>query len=153
MVGAGKIALRKTRGLVEAGARVTVVAPRGRLEFAKLPVRMINRRFRRSDLNGAALVFAATDNREVNRQIGIAARRRGIWANIADSAEECDFIVPARLQQGIVEIAIATGGRNPRVSAALRRKLESNAGDVAGLPATTPGRTARSMPRAKIKAS
>ena len=136
MVGAGRVALRKTRGLVEAGAHVTVVAPDSRPEFAKLPVRMTSRRFRPSDLTGVALVFAATDNREVNRQIGIAARRRGIWANIADSAEECDFIVPARLRQGIVEIAISTGGRNPRVSAALRRKL-SNAGDlVAGPPKT-----------------
>ena len=130
MVGAGKVALRKTRGLLEAGAAVTVVAPRSEPEFTKLPVRMINRRFRPSDLNGSTLVFAATDDRVVNRKIGNTARRRGIWANVADSAEECDFIVPARLERGMVQIAIATGGRNPRVSAELRRKLETNAGDL-----------------------
>lgn len=134
VVGAGKVALRKTRGLLEAGAQVTVVAPRSDPEFAKLPVRIIRRRFRPSDLNGASLIFAATNDREVNRKIGVAARRRGIWANIADSADECDFIVPARIERGIVQIAIATGGRNPRVSAELRRKL-SNAGDLfAGRP-------------------
>jgi siroheme synthase-like protein len=110
--------------LVAAGARVTVVAPRSESEFAALPVRMVSRRFRTSDLEGAALVFAATDDREVNRRIGVAAQRRGILANIADAAEECDFVVPARLERGIVQIAIATGGRNPRVSAELRRKLE-----------------------------
>jgi siroheme synthase-like protein len=124
VVGAGKVALRKTRGLVVAGARVTVVAPRSESEFAGLPVRMVKRRFRVSDLEGAALVFAATDDREVNRRIGVAAQRRGILANIADAAAECDFVVPARLERGIVQIAIATGGRNPRVSAELRRKLE-----------------------------
>ncbi len=125
VVGAGKVALRKTRAIVDAGAQVTVVAPRSGPEFASLPVRMFRRRFRPSDLNNVALVFAATDDREVNRAIGLAARRRGIWANIADSAAECDFIVPARLERGIVQIAIATGGRNPRVSAQLRKQLKS----------------------------
>src|SRR5690349_12848987 len=73
VVGAGRVALRKVRGLVEAGARVTVVAPRSEPEFAALPLRMVARRFRASDLKGAALVFAATDDRKVNRRIGIAA--------------------------------------------------------------------------------
>ena len=125
VVGAGKIALRKTRGLVDAGARVTVVAPHSEPAFESLPVRLVRRKYRASDLNGSALVFAATDDREVNRRIGVAATRRGILANIADAAEECDFILPARVQHGPVEIAIATGGRSPRLSAELRRKLES----------------------------
>lgn len=125
VAGAGKVALRKTRGLVDAGARVTVVAPACLPEFAELPVRVVPRRFRESDLRGMALVFAATDRRAVNRRIGETARRRGIFANIADASEECDFVVPARVERGMVQIAIATGGRNPRVSAELRRKLEA----------------------------
>jgi siroheme synthase-like protein len=71
-----------------------------------------------------ALVFAATNDRSVNGKISAAARRQGVFANIADSAEECDFIVPARVERGIVQIAIATGGRNPRLSSELREKLE-----------------------------
>jgi siroheme synthase-like protein len=125
VAGAGKVALRKARGLVSAGARVTVVAPKCVPEFAALPVRMVARRFRPSDLRGMTLVFAATDDRTVNRRIGAAARRRGIFANIADAAEECDFVVPARVERGTVQIAIATGGRSPRLSAELRRKLEA----------------------------
>lgn len=124
VVGAGKVALRKARGLVEAGARVTVVAPQCVPGFADLAVRMVRRRFRKSDLDGVTLVFAATDDRRVNHRVGELARQRGIFANIADAAEECDFIVPARLERGIVQIAIATGGRNPRVSAELRKRLD-----------------------------
>ena len=124
VVGAGKVALRKTRGLVEAGARVTVVAPEWAPEFESLPVRRIQRRFRASDLKGAVLVFAATDDRRTNRRIGVAAKRLGIFANIADAADECGFVVPARVERGVVQIAIATGGRNPRLSAKLRRELE-----------------------------
>jgi siroheme synthase-like protein len=124
VVGAGRVALRKTRGLLEAGARVTVVAPEFETEFENLPVRLIRRRFRASDLANAMLVFAATDDRLTNHRIGIAAKGKGVFANIADSAEECDFIVPARVLRTGVQIAVSTGGENPRLSAELRKKLE-----------------------------
>jgi len=124
VVGAGRVALRKTKGLLEAGARVTVVAPEWEAEFEALPVRLVQRRFRASDLAGAMLVFAATDDRLTNHRIGIAAKGRGLFANIADSAEECGFLVPARVQRGNVQVAVSTGGENPRMSAELRKKLE-----------------------------
>ena len=88
VVGAGKVALRKTRGLLEAGARITVVAPECEPEFEELPLRLVRRRFRASDLANAVLVFAATDDRLTNHRIAIAAKGRGLFANIADSAEE-----------------------------------------------------------------
>ncbi len=124
VVGAGRVALRKAKGLVEAGAKVTVVAPEWETEFESLPVRLVQRRFRASDLAGAMLVFAATDDRLTNHRIGIAAKGKGVFANIADSAEECDFVVPARLQRGTVQVAVSTGGENPRLSAELRKRLE-----------------------------
>ena len=124
VVNAGKVALRKTRGLVEAGARITVVAPEWEPEFEELPVRLVRRRFRASDLAGALLVFAATDDRLTNHRIAIAAKGRGQFANIADSAEECGFLVPARVNRGEVQIAISTGGESPRLTAELRRKLD-----------------------------
>jgi len=124
VVGAGKVGLRKTKGLLEAGARVTVVAPEWEPEFESLPVRIVPRRFRASDLAACTLVFAATDDRLTNHRIGIAAKGKGIFANIADSAEECGFIVPARVQRGSVQVAVSTGGESPRLSAELRRKLE-----------------------------
>jgi siroheme synthase-like protein len=124
MVGAGKVALRKTRGLLEAGARVTVVAPECEPEFRSLPVEIVPRRFRATDLAGYVLVFAATNDRLTNHRIGIAAKGKGLLANIVDSAEECDFIVPARLARNELQIAVSTGGDNPRLSAEVRRKLE-----------------------------
>jgi siroheme synthase-like protein len=124
IIGGGKVALRKARGLVEAGARVTVVAPEWLPEFDSLPVRIVPRRFRASDLAGALLVFAATDDRLTNHRIGIAAKGKGVFANIADCAAECDFVVPSRVHRGNVQIAVSTGGTNPRISAALRKKLE-----------------------------
>jgi len=124
VVGAGKVALRKAKGLLEAGARITVVAPDCEPEFETMPVRIVPRRFRASDLSGYVLVFAATDDRLTNHRIGIAAKGKGLFANIADSAEECGFIVPARVQRGNVHVAVSTGGESPRLAAELRKKIE-----------------------------
>lgn len=124
VVGAGKVALRKARGLLECGARVTVVAPEWDAEFETLPVRLLKRRFRATDMAGMMLVFAATDDRMANHRIAIAAKGRGVFANVADMVEECDFIVPARLSKGGTQIAISTGADNPRLPAELRHQLE-----------------------------
>lgn len=126
VVGAGKVALRKTKGLLEAGASVTVVAPRAEQEFAHLAVTLRSRRFRVADMDGAVLVFAATDDRRVNHRVAEAAARRGIPVNVADAPSECAFIVPARITRGNLQIAISTGGESPRLAATLRRKIEEN---------------------------
>ncbi len=125
VVGAGKVGLRKIRGLVEAGADVTVVAPEGRSDLERLPVTWRQRRFRRKDVEGKVLVFAATDDRRVNRRVALEARRQAIPVNVADAPGEGNFIVPAHMRSGDVQIAISTGGCSPRLAAELRRKLEA----------------------------
>jgi siroheme synthase-like protein len=124
VAGAGKVALRKTKGLLEAGAVVTVVAPRWKPEFVKLRVTLRRRAFRASDVRGARLVFAATDDRRVNHAVATAARRRGIPVNVADCRDECDFLVPARITRGNIQVAVSTSGESPRLAVALRRKIE-----------------------------
>jgi siroheme synthase-like protein len=121
VVGGGPVGARKAQGLLDAGAVVTLVSPDLSRE---LPLHWKKRRFRASDLDGQALAFAATNDRRVNARIAIQAKQRGIPVNVADSPDECDFIVPARIRRGGFQLAISTGGENPRASAALRRKLE-----------------------------
>ncbi len=124
VVGAGSVGMRKANGALEAGARVTVVAPEAGPGMETIGVRWLRRRFRTSDLKGMALAFAATDDREVNRRVAEAAKRLGIPVNVADAPAECDFLVPARLVVGAVQVAISTEGRSPRLAAAIRRELE-----------------------------
>ncbi len=124
VVGGGKVGLRKARGLLEAGASVVVVSPQFDTGFDHLSVEKVEREYLRTDLEGSSLAFAATDNRQVNRQVGEDARALGIPANVADSLEECEFIVPARFSMDGVQIAISTGGADPSRAAALRRRIE-----------------------------
>jgi siroheme synthase-like protein len=128
VAGAGKVALRKTRGLLEAGARVTVVAPRWEPEFEQLPVCLRKRAVRVSDLRGARLVFTATSDRAANHAVAREARRRRIPVNVADAAGECDFLVPARVRRGPLQIAISTSGESPREAVAWKRRIEEMLG-------------------------
>ncbi|HWQ57095.1 MAG TPA: bifunctional precorrin-2 dehydrogenase/sirohydrochlorin ferrochelatase [Bryobacteraceae bacterium] len=124
VVGAGKVALRKTRGLLEAGARVTVVSPRWEPAFDEMPVMLLRRAFEPGDIEGASLVFTATDIREVNRSVALLAKARAIPVNVADAPPECDFLVPARVRRGSLQVAISTGGQDPRRAVAIRRRIE-----------------------------
>ncbi len=124
VVGAGPVGLRKARGLVEAGAAVTVVSPTANAGFEELNICLIRREFQDDDLRGMLLVLTATDRREVNEHVALEAKRRGILANVADAPAECDFLVPARVRNGDVQIALSTSGRDPRMAAALRGRLE-----------------------------
>ncbi len=126
VIGGGRVAARKVRGLVEAGARVTVIAPEVTVDAAV--ERVVRRKYRRGDLRGAALAFAAADDRAVNRAVGEEARRRGIPVNVADRADECTFLVPARVRRGAVQIAISTGGTRPRLARELRERIEEALG-------------------------
>jgi siroheme synthase-like protein len=125
VAGGGKVGLRKAKGLLEAGARVTVISPECAPEFNSLPAKLVRRRFRPADLEGACLVFAATNDRKVNQAVAAAARRRGIPVNVADAAGECDFIVPSRVSAGDLQLAVSTSGRSPRLAAQIRREFEA----------------------------
>jgi precorrin-2 dehydrogenase / sirohydrochlorin ferrochelatase len=124
VIGAGKVALRKTLALVEAGARVTVVAPHWEPAFEGLPVTLVRRPFEPPDTEGAFLVFAATNDRVINHAAAAAAKARGIPVNVADSPAECDFLGAARVRRGNIQVAISTGGEDPRRAVALRRRIE-----------------------------
>lgn len=124
VVGAGKIGFRKARGLVEAGARVVVIAPEFDPRFENLEVERVSRGYSEGDLTGAMLVFAATDNRDVNRRVGEAARALGIPVNVADAPVECAFVVPARAVVDGIHVAVSTGGTDPARAARVRSEIE-----------------------------
>lgn len=128
VVGAGRVATRKVRSLLEAGARVQVIAPAVTEELREMAKQALLtwecREYREGDLEGAFLAVAATDHREVNRRVGEEAHRRGILVNVIDRPQEGNFIVPAVARQGSLVASFSTGGRSPVLSAWLRRRLE-----------------------------
>lgn len=123
VIGGGRVALRKVRALVRAGAVITVVAPKFARGFEKLPVGRVDEPWRPSHLRGAAVAFAASDDRAVNATVAHVCRAKGIMANICDDPGACDFHVPAALRDGSVAIAVSTGGTAPAVGVLLKKKI------------------------------
>jgi siroheme synthase-like protein len=124
VVGGGAVATRKVRNLSDAEFEVTVVAPVVSERIRVAPhVRIIEREWQESDLEGHAVVFACTDSREVNRLIGEAARRRGLLVLVADRQGESTFFNPAVLRQGEVRVAVSTGGASPELAKQIRSQI------------------------------
>lgn len=132
VVGAGTVAAGKIDGLLRCGADLTIVSPRaveaiqelarsGRLAWRR-------REFVAEDVRGNLMVVAATNSSAANARIFQACREQGVLCNSVDDPENCDFIYPAVVRRGPLQIAISTGGRSPALASRLRRELEEQFG-------------------------
>lgn len=126
VVGGGAVALRRARALVDAGARVTVIAPVVCAEFAELDLTVLARRYQDGDLAGAWLVHAATDDTEANEAVAAAAEAARIWCVRADAGAASAARMPAVTRHGDVTVAVTAGGdpgRAQRIRSAIGHKL------------------------------
>ncbi|MGV6815991.1 MAG: siroheme synthase CysG [Thiotrichales bacterium] len=141
VVGGGTIAVRKAALLAQAGAKIRLVAPVIAAEIESgepaHAYELIRREFSDADLNGMQLVIAATDNREINKQVSALCKSRGIPVNVVDNPEQCSFIMPSVIDRSPMQIAVSTGGASPVLARMLRTQLESSIpatfGNLAGL--------------------
>jgi siroheme synthase-like protein len=135
VVGGGAVALHKVRGLVVAGALVTVVAPEldtGIVEVAATggggSVVAEARPYRPGEAAGYRLVVAATGDPVINQRVYDDAEAAGVWINSADDPERCTVTLPARLQQGRLTVTVSTAGHSPAVAAWVRDRLADELG-------------------------
>lgn len=132
VVGGGGVGTRKAKGLLAAGARVTVVSPElssGLRVLTPEPVRWYTRSYRPEDLDGMFLVFGATDDEALNRRIYADAGKRNVLCNIADRPDICSFILPSVVHRGDLLIAVSTSGKSPAFAKKLRKDLERRYGE------------------------
>lgn len=124
VVGGGAVATRKVRALLDAGARVRVVAPDVHDELAALAagasgLTIERRAYAAGDAGGALLVIAATDRREVNARVAADAHALGRLVNVADAPEEGNCATAATHRAGELTVAVTAGGV-PAVAARVR---------------------------------
>lgn len=133
VVGGGNIAQDKVEKLLAANAQITIVSPNLNEYLAKLVEnRTVDYRckdFEESDLDGKFLVISATGNTEFNREVSRIAESLQILYNVVDQPELCNFIVPALVTRGSLQIAISTGGKSPTVAQKVKKEIESLIGD------------------------
>ena len=136
VVGGGEVALRKVKSLLVAQARVRLVCPHlaGELHHLACEGRIdwLPRPYAEGDLQGAFLVFAATNDRQVQARIAREAIRQGVLLNSADDPAGSDFHVPAHFRRGNLLVTISTGGGSPALAKIVREKLEREIGPSYG---------------------
>lgn len=128
VIGGGAIAVRKARALLDANARLVVVAERINDVLTNLctgtGAELIRSKYSKDYIAGAVLVIAATNNSELNRRIYKDCQELEILCNVVDQPELCDFYVPAVVKRGDLQIAIGTEGDCPAYAGHIRKKLE-----------------------------
>jgi siroheme synthase-like protein len=137
LVGGGRVAAAKLQQLLAAGARVTVVAPEvgvafqaalgghpERVALRKARVRVVERGFEASDLDGAWLVVAAATP-EVNRAVAAAAEERRLFVNAVDDPANATAYLSGVVRRDGVTIAISTSGHAPALTSLLRDGLDA----------------------------
>lgn len=147
VVGGGQVAERKVLSLLHAHAAVRIISPQLSEVLAEVvteqaakntvkkdtvkkgTVQWWERGYQHGDLDGALLVFAATDNRQVQDTVVQDAQQAGILVNVVDSPESCDFQVPAVVRRDNLNIAVSTNGASPAVAALIRQELDRRYGD------------------------
>jgi precorrin-2 dehydrogenase/sirohydrochlorin ferrochelatase len=132
VVGGGDVGTRKVITLLECGALVTVVSINASEKLLKLAesglIELKKRPYTGADLAGMFLVICATDNEQLNMQVGGDAEKMNMLCNVADRPEACNFILPALVKRGDLVIAVSTSGKSPAFAKKIRKDLEEQYG-------------------------
>jgi len=129
VIGGGPLAAQKALGLVQAEASVEVYAPEVVPELLESPVAVFRRPYRKGDLAGARLAIDAGGDPLVTAVARREADEQGVLLNVVDVPAACDFIAPAVVKRGPLQVAISTSGESPFLASALRRRLETELGE------------------------
>lgn len=137
VIGGGEVAAQKVKQLLECDASVVVVSPNLCDDLSELAnqgrIKWLPMKYEPSVLDGAFLVFACTDDNEVNRKVFRDCEARKIWCNVVDVPELCSFYMPSILRRGDLTVAVSTSGNSPAFARKVRLFLETVIGEEFGV--------------------
>ncbi len=128
VIGGGEIAAAKTEALASVGATVDIVSEH--IEEAvtilcrKHNFQITQGKYHHKYLKGRKIVVAATDNDDVNARIAKDCNKRGILVNVVDNPPLCDFIFPALIRRGSLQIAVSSSGVSPVLARMVKHAIE-----------------------------
>lgn len=133
VVGGGSVAQRKVETLLEYGAKVNLVSreltPPLRRYVEEGSIGFLGREFKGSELDGAFLVIAATDDPLLNSKISKMANKKGLLINAVDQPSDCNFIVPSIIKRGDLIISVSSSGKSPALTKKIRKRLDEQFGN------------------------
>jgi siroheme synthase-like protein len=123
LIGGGKVALEKLIALRQYSTNITIIAEEIHPQIQELPLKVIQKSYKKFDLPGFFLVYACTNNPVVNEQIRQDCQELGILVNVADTRDKCDFISPAIYKKDHLSVAINSNGIDVKLSLKVRNLI------------------------------
>lgn len=134
VIGAGKIARRRITVLCRFTPTLTVIAPDSLPEIEALAeegtIRLLRKSYEEEDIEGADIVFAATNDHDVNDKIHNDCKKHGIMVNVSTDRRKSDFYFPGIAAKGDIVVGVTASGKDhagaKRVSEQVRKLLGQN---------------------------
>ena len=126
IIGGGKVAYIKATNFLNFNKTVTVVSNEFIEEFEEIKekIEMIYDKYDEKYIEDSFVVVAATNNKQINHEIGVYCNQNGKLVNVVDDKELSNFTVPSYVKRGELLLSVSTGGNSPSLSAKIKRELE-----------------------------
>ncbi len=118
------MAAHKLAAVLKFTRNIVILAEKISVEIKNLGLEYREEKYQGQDLREFSLVYACTNNREVNKQILADARKLGILVNVADDPDLCDFISPAIFKQDEITVAVSSGSKNVKKAVDWRNRIK-----------------------------
>jgi len=131
IIGGGEVAYRKCKNFLDFGKSIRVVSPEfiDKFDLIKKDVELVYDRYKEEYIKDSFIVVAATNNKEINKNISIYCRNCGKLINVVDDINLSNYIIPSYIKRGDLLISISTGGKSPSLSSKIKKELEKKYDD------------------------
>ncbi|EQH91744.1 precorrin-2 dehydrogenase/sirohydrochlorin ferrochelatase family protein [Clostridioides difficile] len=125
IIGGGEVAYRKCKNFLEFNKNVTIVSKQILNKFYDLKgnIKIIKDDYKEIYIKDASVIIAATNNRELNMEIGLYCKAKNKLVNVVDNIEISNFTVPSYIKRGDLLISVSTGGKSPSLSSKIKKVI------------------------------
>lgn len=126
VIGGGKIAYRKVKNFIDFGYKVKVISIDFIEKFKDIEnsIDLIKDEYKEEYIENSFIVVAATNNRDINKSIGMYCAKKNKLVNVVDDPKLSSYIVPSTVKRGDLIIGVSTSGKSPSLASKIRKDLE-----------------------------
>lgn len=124
IIGGGKVAAQKLTMLSMFTDKMTILSKEICQEILETRFHKLIKEYDSKDLQGYSIVYACTNNKNINAQIKSDSGKLGILVNVVDDPVLCDFITPAIYRHDYLTLAVCSNGINVKKSIEWRNKIK-----------------------------
>jgi len=123
IIGGGQVAMHKLKTLLLFTKNIKVVGSAVLDEVKNTGIDFLEANYKKEFLDGYFLVYACTNDSDLNKIIKQDAKDSGLLVNVADDARFSDFISPAVYKNDFMSVAVSSDGRDVKKSISWREKI------------------------------